>query len=295
MSRFIRCLVTFFLLAGWTHAIEIPKLQTRVTDLAGILTTEEAAGLEAKLKDLETSDSTQVAVLIIPSLEGESLEDFSVRTATAWGLGQKGRDNGALLLVALKERKVRIETGYGLEPTLTDAKSHTIIQNEIIPQFRQGNYGAGVDAGITAIIQVVRGAYEPTPVKSNPSSDRSGRSTLNFLIVLLMPLLWIMSFTGKWGGGILGAIAGALLPYSLFGHHWILALFGGIFGGVIGIILGAMVRAGTRSQSHKGGWAGPFYWGGSGGGGTFGGGGFGGGGFSGGGGSFGGGGSSGSW
>jgi uncharacterized protein len=295
MSRFVRCLAALLLLAAWSSAIEIPKLQTRVTDLAGILSPEEAANLESKLKDLETADSTQVAVLIIPSLEEDSLEDFSVRTATAWGLGQKGRDNGALLLVAMKERKVRIETGYGLEPTLTDALSHSIIQNEIIPLFRQGNYGAGIDAGVTGIIKVVRGSYQATPIRSSPSSDRSKGNAFNFIIILLMPLLWILSFTGKWGGGILGAIAGAVLPYSFFGHSLVLALVGGLFGGVIGIFLGALIRAGTRSQSRKGSWGGPFYWGGGTGGGTFGGGGLSGGGFSGGGGGFGGGGSSGSW
>jgi uncharacterized protein len=296
MLRFVCRLGALLLLAGWSYGIEIPKLQSRVTDQAGILSPEEIAGLEAKLKDLETADSTQVAVLIIPSLEGDSLEDFSVRTATAWGLGQKGRDNGALLLVALKERKVRIETGYGLEPTLTDAVSHLIIQNDIIPQFRQGNYYAGIQAGVNAIIQVVRGTYQATPAKSSPSSGRSRGNALNFIIILLMPLLWIMSFTGKWGGGILGAIAGILLPYSLIGHYWILSLIGGVFGGVIGVILGAIVRAGTRSQGRSGGLGGPFYWGGGTGRGTFGGGGgFSGGGFSGGGGGFGGGGSSGSW
>jgi uncharacterized protein len=295
MSRFVRWLAALLLIAGCSFAAEIPKLQSRVTDLAGVLSPEEIASLDAKLKDLETTDSTQVAILVIPSLEGDSLEDFSVRTATAWGLGQKGHDNGALLLVALKERKVRIETGYGLEQTLTDALSHLIIQNDITPQFRQGNYGAGIDAGVTAMIQVVRGTYQATPAKSSPSSGRSRGSTLNFIIILLMPLLWILSFTGKWGGGILGAIAGVLLPYSLIGPYWMLSLIGGIFGGVIGVILGTIVRAGARSRSGRSGWGGPFYWGGGTGGGGFGGGGFSGGGFSGGGGGFGGGGSSGSW
>jgi uncharacterized protein len=292
MSRFIRCLAVLLLVVGCSFAAEIPKLQSRVTDLAGVLTPEEAASLETKLKDLETTDSTQVAVLIISSLEGDSLEDFSVRTATQWKLGQKGRDNGALLLVALQERKVRIEVGYGLEPTLTDAASHLIIQNEIIPRFRQGNYGAGIDAGVNAIIQVVRGTYQATPAERSPASGRSRGSMFNFIIILLMPLLWILSFTGKWGGGILGAIAGVLLPYSLIGHYWMLSLVGGIFGGVIGVILGAIIRTGARSQSRGSGLGGPFFWGGggfSGGGGGFGGG------FSGGGGGFGGGGSSGSW
>src|SRR5438093_4497235 len=161
MTRSYLILLFLVLHARSTPAVEVPKLRGRVNELAGLLTEEQARSLEAKLQDLETKDSTQVAVLIIPSLEGEVLEDFSVRVATAWKLGQKGRDNGALLLVAMRERKLRIEVGYGLEPTLTDAKSHRIIEDEILPHFRQGKFYDGIDAGVTAIIQVVRGQYTP--------------------------------------------------------------------------------------------------------------------------------------
>ena len=100
------------------YALDVPKLDRRVTDLAGLLTSDQTRALESKLQDLERTDSTQVAVLIIPSLEGEPLEDYSERVATAWRLGQKGRDNGALLLLAMKERKVRVEVGIraGADP-----------------------------------------------------------------------------------------------------------------------------------------------------------------------------------
>jgi uncharacterized protein len=285
--------------AAAAAGLEIPKLQARVTDLAGLLTREEISGLEEKLKGFEASDSTQIAVLIIPSLEGEVLEDFSGRVAEAWRLGQKGRDNGVLLFIAMRERQVRIEVGYGLEANLTDARSRRIIENEIIPNFRSQQYFQGVEAGVEAIIQTVRGVYQPVnqpPAESG--RQRNPGTWFNLLIFLLAPLLWVLGSTGKWGGGILGGGAGAFLMYSLAGPALLAILAGGAAGAVLGAILGGLVKAGGRSTGHgrRGGFGGPFFPGGFGGGG-FGGGGFGGGGggFSGGGGGFGGGGASGRW
>jgi uncharacterized protein len=272
-------------------ALDVPHLEARVTDMAGVLTREQIAALEARLAELERTDSTQLAVLIIPSLQGEVLEDFSERVATQWKLGQRGRDNGALLLISMKERRIRIEVGYGLEPTLTDALSRRIIQNEIGPLFREGQFYAGIDAGLTAMIQAVRGNYQATPSRG----AGRGRRSFNWLIVLLFPLFWILSAVGRWGGGLLGFGAGMLLVHSLLGPQLLLMLFGGILGGAIGMVLGSLVRAANVRQGSPPwtGFGGPFYHG-RGGGGSWGGG-FSGGGFSGGGGSFGGGGSSGSW
>jgi uncharacterized protein len=264
-----------------------------VTDLAGVLAPEQISRLESQLQDLENTDSTQVAVLIIPSLEGDSLEDFAIRVAEAWKLGQKGRDNGAILLISMKDRAIRIEVGYGLEEKLTDARSNQIIRNDIIPRFRAGDFSGGIEAGTTGIIQTVRGIYQGSPVQERRSSRKSG-GIFNLLIVMLFPLLWILSATGKWGGGILGAGAGMLLPYTMISHSLPLLLIGGAVGGVLGVFVGALVRAGAKSGGGSGGFGGPFISGGGFGG--FGrGGGFGGGGFSGGGGGFGGGGSSGRW
>jgi uncharacterized protein len=286
--------VLFFFQAVAAFALEIPKLKTRVTDLAGLLTPDETASLEAKLSQFETSDSTQIAVLVIPSLEGEVLEDFAGRVADAWRLGQKGRDNGALLFIAMKERRVRIEVGYGLEANLTDARSRRIIENEITPNFRQQQYYQGIDAGIVAIMQTVRGVYQPSP---RPAADSRRRSSsgnrYDLLIFLLAPLLWVLGSTGKWGGGILGGGAGMYLAYSLFGSTLMALLGGGLLGLFLGVLLGALVRAaGSSTTSHRrwGGFGGPFFPGGG-----FGGGGLGGGGFGGGGGGFGGGGASGRW
>jgi uncharacterized protein len=288
-------LLTFAAFSRSATALEIPKLQGRVNDLAGLLSSDQIQDLDSKLKGLEATDSTQIAILIIPSLEGEALEDFSERVASSWRLGVKGRDNGALLLVAMKERKVRIEVGYGLEPTLTDALCRQIIENEILPNFRQGLYYQGIDDGVAALIQAVRGVYHASGRSKTGTRERSaGRGALNLIIFLLVPLLWILSATGKWGGGIFGAGAGLYLAFTLLGGGLLAILLGTIIGGVLGLFLGSLVRAGTRASSHwrGGGFTGPFYFGGRGG---ISGGGFGGGGFSGGGCSFGGGGASGGW
>jgi uncharacterized protein len=291
-------LALVLLLAFPLHAVglEVPHLQARVTDLAGLLSPEEISALDSKLRDLEASDSTQVAVLVIPSLEGEVLEDFSERVATAWRLGQKGRDNGALLLVALKERAIRIEVGYGLEGKLTDARSRQIIQNEIIPHFRQGNFYAGMDAGVTAIIQTVRGEYQGSG--RTGTGQKGAARRFDWIIALLFPLLWVLSATGAIGGLLIGGGAGLLLAYSLAGAGLLPMSVGGILGAAAGAVAGFLVRAGSRSPAgHRSrGSRGPFIFPGGGGfsgGGFSGGGGFGG--FSGGGGGFGGGGASGRW
>jgi uncharacterized protein len=275
-------------------ALEVPQLNARVTDLAGLLTTEQVASLEKKLQNFESTDSTQIAVLIIPSLEGDPLDDYSMRVAEAWRLGRKGRDNGALLLLAMKERQVRIEVGYGLEPELTDARSRQIIANEIVPRFRQGEFYQGIDAGVEGMIQTVRGLYQPSPLPARSSPARRSRFS-DWIIMLMFPLFWLLSATGKWGGGIIGALAGFLLPYSFTGFFLLPLLLGVPLGALLGGFLGTIVRAGGRGRRGPGGgFGGPFFGGGgfSGGGGGFS---LGGGGFSGGGGGFGGGGASGRW
>jgi uncharacterized protein len=290
MRRFVLCIALYLCQAFGALALDVPKLQDRVTDLAGLLTPDQISTLNSKLQDLESTDSTQVAVLIIPSLEGDSLEDYSIRVAEAWKLGQKGRDNGAILLFSKNDRAVRIEVGYGLEEKLTDAYTSQIIRRDMIPRFREGDFFGGIDAGVTGIIQTVRGIYQGAPISERRTSRKSG-GVFNLLIVMLFPLLWILSATGKWGGGILGAGAGMLLPYTMISHSLPLLLIGGGVGSVLGMIVGAIVRSGAKSGRGTGGFGGPFIPGGGG----FGGFGGGGGGFSGGGGGFGGGGSSGRW
>lgn len=144
---------TFF----YIFSLEVPYLSGRVNDYANILDDETIALLENKLRDYEKVTTNQVVLLIINSLEGESLEGFSMKTAEKWKLGTKDKDNGVLLLIALDDRKLRIEVGYGLEETLTDVKCGQIIRNKITPYFKTNNYKEGIIEGVDSIIGVIEG------------------------------------------------------------------------------------------------------------------------------------------
>jgi uncharacterized protein len=150
-------------------ALEVPPLTGRIVDLARVLPAHESEQLNARLEAHEQQTGNQVAVLILPSLEGESVEEYSHRVATTWKLGRKGTDNGVLLLIALKERKLRIEVGYGLEGTLTDLRSARIIRDAIVPRFKAGDIPAGVRAGTDAILGTIEGTYQAV---EPPSHDR---------------------------------------------------------------------------------------------------------------------------
>src|SRR5262249_43333428 len=157
-----------------------------------------------------------------------------------------------LLLVAMKERKVRIEVGYGLEPKLTDARSRQIIQNEIVPRFRQGAYFEGIDGAVTAMIQTVRGSYNPAPLPARAASPR--RSTgdyLRWVVFLFFPFFWIVGALGRAGAAVLGAGVGAFLMYLLVGAFIPLLLFGGVGGLIAGLILGSIARSGGGPGHHR--------------------------------------------
>lgn len=150
-------------LAGDLHALEVPSgPDGYVTDKAGLLSPDLESKLEEGLRQYEARTSNQVIVATFPSLEGESLEDYSIRLAEKWRPGQKDKDNGVILLVFKDDRQIRIEVGYGLEGALPDALAGTIIQEEIVPRFREGNYEEGIVHGLQAILQAAAGEYEPS-------------------------------------------------------------------------------------------------------------------------------------
>ena len=137
-------------------ALSVPPLTGRVNDTAGVLSPGTVQALEQSLEGLEREESTQIVVLTVPGLEGASLEEYALRVVEVWQPGQKGRDNGALLLIAIADRKIRIEVGYGLEGTLTDALAGRIIRNVIAPNFKRGDYDRGVVDGVAAMVAAVR-------------------------------------------------------------------------------------------------------------------------------------------
>jgi uncharacterized protein len=278
--------------------VAVPQLTARVTDLTGTLTADQSSALEAKLAAFEQSKGSQVAVLIVPTTQPEEIEQYAIRVVDQWKLGRGKVDDGVLLLVALNDRKLRIEVGYGLEGALPDATANRIIQQDITPAFKRGDYYNGINTGVDRIMRVIEGEPLPEPEFSPPAAGIPG-------LVHLLPFLFILAMVG---GSIFrrlfGRVGGALATGGLVGFlTWLLISILGIsvFAGIVAFVfalMGGMGGGGPRgggdgwaSSRHRSGWG---YPGGFGGGG-FGGGGFGGGGFGGGGGGFGGGGASGGW
>jgi uncharacterized protein len=183
-----------------------------VHDEAGILSDGARAELESILKAERDSTSNQIAVLTVPSLEGEDIDGYSIRVTDEWKLGKKDTDNGVLLLIAVQDRKVRIEVGLGLEGVLTDALSSRIIRNEIAPHFRQGDNDGGVRAGVLSIIQAIKGQYVNNDGPRKKRS-RSPWSTLIFVIIMII----IMSRRNKGGGGsgMGGFLVGSMLGSAM--------------------------------------------------------------------------------
>jgi uncharacterized protein len=284
-----------------SNALEVPPLRGRVNDYAKLLTQERAVALAAQLEKFEQETGHQIAVLTIPSLEGDSLEDFSIRVAETWKIGKKGFDNGAILLIARDDRKLRIEVGYGLEGVLPDAIASRIIREVITPRFRSGDFAGGIEAGVEAILKVTRGEPLPEQARRAPGPAGSeGASLHNILMITAMLALFIGLTRRRLLSGALGGAASGLVTtlVALRGLGLVLlpALMVGALLGAVGAAVGTGAAGNQwvgRPRSRRGDWGGGVFPGGYGGGG-FGGGG-GGGGFSGGGGGFGGGGASGSW
>lgn len=185
--------------AGNVNALEVPALTGRIVDNARIISSQDKMEISSYLKNLEDETGIQMAVLTIKSLEGESLEEFSLRTCEKWKLGQKGKDNGALLLVALNERKIRIEVGYGLEESLTDTKCGLIIRNVIIPEFRNGDYSNGIAKGVRNMAGIAGNNAELISKKvSNPEhSDGSSSVLAGFMFVFGWFILFSCIASGR--------------------------------------------------------------------------------------------------
>ncbi|MFZ1806664.1 MAG: TPM domain-containing protein [Cyclobacteriaceae bacterium] len=277
----------------------VPELWSmRVHDDAKVMSAGAAEQLESQLKLYEDSTSNQIAVLIVPSLDGDVLEEYSLRVAEKWKLGQKDKDNGVLLLIAIEDRKMRIEVGEGLEGVLTDALSNRIIRNEMAPEFRRGDYEAGVLAGVNGIIKAIGGEYTATESDGIGFEDQLSGSELIMVGLFIYGILGIFTFIGLVSGK-----AGWFLYFFLIPFWAVFPTFA--LGGSINILYGYLAgfpllklligstawgKRVSKSMEASSGRSGGGY---SGGGWSSGGGSSGG--FSGGGGSFGGGGSSGSW
>jgi uncharacterized protein len=251
--------ICIFLGGAQVHALEIPQSpQGRVSDYAKLLSPAAIQRIESTIARHEAESSDQIAVAVFSSLEGRSLEDFSIRLADQWKIGTKEHDNGVILLIFVEDRRMRLEVGYGLEGRLTDAMSDRILRQILTPRFREGKFDQGVEDAVDAIIQVIRGEYKAPPRKEEARGSRY--SALLFWVFLIL-FIYILAKTPR--------------------RYWQSATGSPMQGR----------RSGWSRRRSV-----PWWWG-SGGGGFGGGGfgGFGGGGFGGGGGGFGGGGASGRW
>jgi uncharacterized protein len=274
----VSLLLLLWSVGGAFAAPQFPELTGRVVDEAGLLSEAARTGLVQRLEAHERETSNQLVVVTLASLQGYAIEDFGYQLGRHWGIGQAGRDNGVLLIVAPNERKVRIEVGYGLEGALTDALSSQIIQNEILPRFRADDFEGGLLAGADAVMGAVKGEYEPLP-SPNGRPDVPAQMFMAFVVLTMLgEMLGGLVRSRLATSGILGGVA-FLVGWLLVGSLPI--------GAVMGVLVGLFYYLLGGGGSGRGGRYS--------GGGYSGGGGFGGGGFSGGGGSFGGGGASGSW
>jgi len=220
------------------EALDVPPLGGRVNDGAGMISPQAEAALEAKLADLEKNESTQIVILTVPSLQGDPIEDFSIRVVEAWKIGRKGLDNGVLFLVSRDDRKVRIEVGYGLEGRLTDLLAGRIVQNEVTPAFKAGQFDAGFQRGVEAILLAVRGEY-----KAPPAKEKGGTPSLGLILLIILFIYFFtqitrgsggggpMIFGGGPGGGYYGGGGGGSFGGGSFGGGGGFSGGGGGFGG----------------------------------------------------------------
>ncbi len=265
---------------GAPAEVAVPPLKARVTDLTGTLNREQQALLEQQLAQFEAQKGAQIGVLLLPTTQPETIEAFAVRVQEAWRLGRKGVDDGVLLVVAKDDRALRIEVGYGLEGVLPDAIAKRIIEDDITPQFRKGDYYAGISAGVKRMMGVIEGEPLPPPSQNRVAGTRSK-------LDWLFPALVVLIFARRFLAAIFGRFLGAGLSGGILGFlAWLVvgSLFVALVVGVLVFVFSLL--AGTSGGRMPRGW----------GGGWSSGGGFGGGGgFSGGGGMSGGGGASGRW
>lgn len=297
LKRPFRCrwavlaLVALAALAGLAGAAEVPYLTSRVMDEAGMLTPETERSIDSRLAAFESESGHQVAVLTIPTLGGEPIEDYSMRVVETWQLGRTEADDGVLLLIVRDDRQMRLEVGYGLESELTDMASRRVLDHVIAPRFRQGDFPGGVTAGVEAVIAALEEGE--SGVERHTVAKRSGGGPdvggLAGLAIFALFAFQVLCGRGCVRWGIYGVMAAGLVFFAF--------LLAGTVGAVVAAVvlvvvlpLLSKVLCGAMSRGRSSG-GGPWI---GGGGGGFSGGGFSGG-FSGGGGSFGGGGASSSW
>src|SRR5436305_12184583 len=257
MRRRVSLILLLLLLPfAWAAAKDIPPLTGRVNDTANLIPQHQRQRLESKLAQFEQQTGDQVAVLTVDSLDGEAIEDYANKVGRAWALGQKGKDNGVLLLVAKQDRKMRIEVGYGLEPVLTDLQTKVIQDEVIIPYFKKGDFGGGVEAGVDAILSTLQGKpFQPAPEPAGQPARGKGGPDFGFLLFALFILLPFSMNAARSRSWFLYLI---LMPiYFFLGHLFnltvgLVAL--GVWAVLFPILRAVLPRSAGGGRGGPGGW-----------------------------------------
>jgi uncharacterized protein len=277
--------------SGALADVAVPPLRSPVTDLTGTLTSEQSATLEQQLRAFEAKQGSQIAVLIVPTTQPETIEQYGIRVAEAWKLGRRGVNDGALLLIAKDDRAVRIEVGYGLEGVLPDVLANRIVDQVVVPRFRSGDFFGGIREAIERMSALIEGEPLPEPAQSQrdvPSANGLGNALPLLLLLVFVGSTVLRGMLGRFGGASVTAGIAAAIVWFLT-STLIIAIGAAVIAFVIALLGGG--GGGGWAYPRRRGWGG-YSGGGWGGGGWSGGGG---GGWSGGGGGFGGGGASGRW
>lgn len=265
-------LVCVMLFAGPAPAdVAVPSLQARVTDLTATLPAQTVAQLEQRLAGFERDKGAQIAVLMVPTVAPESIEQYAVRAFEQWKLGRKGVDDGVLLIIAKQDRKLRIEVGYGLEGALNDATAKRIISDDIVPHFKHGDFAAGVVAGVNRIIAVIDGEVLPAPESADrnpPESPDSGGflfnpewlffgfllfSLINVGLRALLGRLGAATVVGFLAAGIIWLVVSSVIAASIIGVFAFIFSLAGVSGGGSG---GGRSSGGGSWSSGGGGFSG---------------------------------------
>jgi uncharacterized protein len=241
--------------------VAVPPLTGRVVDQTGTLSSDEIASLTQKLRDFEARKGSQIAVLIVPTTQPEEIEQYSIRVAEAWKIGRKKIDDGAILLVAKNDRKLRIEVGYGLEGALTDVTSKRIIDEVITPKFRSGDFAGGITAGVDRIIGVIDGESLPAPPPRTQSSSNSNVNWFSFFNPTNPFVLVAVLFLGNMMRSLLGRLVGSAVAggvVALLAWYFIGSLiFAAIAGAAVSLF--TMISDGFHSSTTythgSGGWS----------------------------------------
>ncbi len=245
-------------------ALDPPKLVGRVNDTANMLSQQARSNLEQKLKAFESATSNQVTVLTVPSLQGDDIDQFASHVFDQWKIGQKGKDNGILLVLAQTERKVRIEVGMGLQGVLPDITAGKIIRDVMRPHLKSGNFDQGINAGVDAIMAATKGEFKASPQDASRQAHKK-KSSFSTILIIAAIAIGVCGMISRYLGAAAGAIGVPLAATLAFPGLGVMMLFMIALGGLIGGFLLSMLLSG---MSSGGGYGGGGYWGGGFGGGS---------------------------